>query len=225
MNTAYGPAEELPFDMGHLRYPIRYELPATATNAERRAVRKTLTENFEEILCLMIAERPKVAPSAAPAFQEASAPDRNQPAFFFVPIAPLAEFGRPGEQQYRFLDRPMRVYLRLFPKYEQPLVGRARLKQIVAQQYALYPMVGKMLPGLTASNHYGYITLDATTNNATQAISQAFVSGEIWGVNSQILQFGRLPHFSGPDEEISYFGVVGHERVYTRIGELCCYRS
>jgi hypothetical protein len=47
MNIAYGPADKLPFDMGHLRHPLQYQLPATAKNAERRAVRKALTEEFE----------------------------------------------------------------------------------------------------------------------------------------------------------------------------------
>ena len=45
MNVAYGPADKLPFDMGHLRHPLQYQLPATAKNAERRAVRKALTES------------------------------------------------------------------------------------------------------------------------------------------------------------------------------------
>src|SRR6266436_4817169 len=57
MNTAYGPAEKLPFDMGHLRHPIKYELPATAKTPDRRNVRKALTEEFERILRLMIAEK------------------------------------------------------------------------------------------------------------------------------------------------------------------------
>lgn len=38
MNTAYGPAEKLPFDMGHLRHPLKYDLPPTAKNADRRAI-------------------------------------------------------------------------------------------------------------------------------------------------------------------------------------------
>jgi hypothetical protein len=42
MNTAFGPPENLPFDMGHLRHPIQYYASASAKNAERRAARKTL---------------------------------------------------------------------------------------------------------------------------------------------------------------------------------------
>lgn len=45
MNTAFGPPEELPFDMGHLRHPIQYKVDATAKDSERRAVRETLRES------------------------------------------------------------------------------------------------------------------------------------------------------------------------------------
>ena len=55
MNIAYGPAKELPFDMGHLRFPLQYNLPETATKTERRAAVAKLAGEFENILRLMIA--------------------------------------------------------------------------------------------------------------------------------------------------------------------------
>jgi hypothetical protein len=55
MNTAFGPPENLPFDMGHLRHPIQYYASSTAKNAERRAARKTLAGRIEEALRLTIA--------------------------------------------------------------------------------------------------------------------------------------------------------------------------
>jgi hypothetical protein len=55
MNAAYGDAKELPFDMGHLRFPLQYDLPLTANNADRRAARKNLAGKFESILRGMIA--------------------------------------------------------------------------------------------------------------------------------------------------------------------------
>jgi hypothetical protein len=54
MNIAHGHAKELPFDMGHLRYPTLYDLPSTASNAERRAARRELAGKFEPILRDMI---------------------------------------------------------------------------------------------------------------------------------------------------------------------------
>ena len=55
MNTAHGPPETLPFDMGHLRHPIQYHASPTAKNAERRAARKELAEKIEAALRLTLA--------------------------------------------------------------------------------------------------------------------------------------------------------------------------
>jgi hypothetical protein len=57
MNTAFGPAEELPFDLGHLRHPIQYHVEATAGDAERRRVRGELSRKIEERLRLQIAAK------------------------------------------------------------------------------------------------------------------------------------------------------------------------
>jgi len=62
MNTAFGPPEELPFDMGHLRYPIQYSIAADATNAERREARAKLSRTVEERLRLQITATPAVIP-------------------------------------------------------------------------------------------------------------------------------------------------------------------
>ncbi len=95
MNTAYGPAEQFPFDMRHLRYPLQYDLAMKATAAERRAVRKALTDEFEAILRRMIA---KVAtePEKVTPFQEAAS-SKSSPAFYFTPGEAIATFGLPGE--------------------------------------------------------------------------------------------------------------------------------
>ena len=54
-NAAYGRAEELPFDMGHQRFPLQYNLRKTATKAERLKAVGELATDFEGILRLMVA--------------------------------------------------------------------------------------------------------------------------------------------------------------------------
>jgi hypothetical protein len=211
MNTAYGTAEKLPFDMGHLRHPIRYELSATAKNAERRAVRKVLTEEFETILRLMVAAR--VEPKQANPFPEA--PASFSPAFFFPRGAVIAEFGHPGEQPYRF-EGDKAIYLRLFPKSsEQPRVGRALLKAIVQNRRALNPMAAATTGGIAAPNDHGYVTIDPSGSNTAQAISQGFATGEIWGINSSVFRSVALQHVTGEEKSI-FFGAIGVEKAYTR---------
>jgi hypothetical protein len=212
MNTAYGPAEKLPFDMGHLRHPIKYDLPASAKNAERRVVRKALTEEFEAILRLMVAAR--VKPTKATPFPEASSV-QHSPAFLFTRGEVVAEFGNPGEQEYRF-EGGSAIYLRLFPKFsDQPRIGRARLKSTMQNQI-VRPMSAKAFGGIAASNEYGWIVIEPLNSNTTQAFSQGFATGEIWGVNSHVFRPITLEHFGRPEEKSVSFGAIGVEKVYTR---------
>ena len=90
MNTAHGPPEKLPFDMGHLRHPMQYRLELTAKKPERRAVWKDLSDKFENVLRLMIAATP-AKPKDEKLFVQAKA--ATPPAFFFKPSEVLAEFG------------------------------------------------------------------------------------------------------------------------------------
>jgi hypothetical protein len=197
MNTAYGPPERLPFDMGHLRFPLKYDLPASAKDAERRTVRKTLTGEFEAILRQMIAET-AAKPGTATLFREASSID--SPAFYFPSGVAIVTFGLPGEQEYRF-DGDQAIYLRLFPKYSdvQPRLGRANLRTLVQDRRVLNPMALAM--GISSANDYGWITIDPRYNTITRAISQAFPTGELWGINSQAFISATVRHnFASPDE-------------------------
>ena len=213
MNTAYGPAEELPFDMAHLRHPLRYDLPTTATNAERRAVRKALTEELETILRLMITE---ATPRQTTLFQEAESVASS--AFFFPAGTPIATFGAPGEQEYYFVDDEA-IYLRLFPKYNdtQPKPGRVGIKNLFQNRRTANPMSWQPMSGIASANDYGWAVIDPRGNNLTQAITQGFPTGELWGVNSQVFSRAAMRQTMASDEEpATVFGVISAEKLYTR---------
>lgn len=212
MNTVYGPAEKLPFDMGHLRHPLQYHLPTTATNAERRTVRKALTEEFERILRLMIAEAPLQQTTP---FQEASS--IVSPAFFFPRGAAIATFGFPGEQAYHF-EGDKAIYLRLFPKYsdDQPRIGRANIRDLLQGRRVVNPMSSTM-GGIASANDYGWITIDPVSNNLTQGITQAFPTGELWGINSKV--FTVVPmrrNIASPEVLATAIGIISAEKLCAR---------
>lgn len=54
MNTAFGPPEDLPFDLRHLRHPTRYEVPPGTGDPERRRTRDALALRLEGYLRAMI---------------------------------------------------------------------------------------------------------------------------------------------------------------------------
>ena len=211
MNTAYGPAEEMPFDMAHLRHPLQYHLPATAANAERRLARKALTEEFERILRLMIAEAP--VPQTTP-FQEAQSVASS--GFFFPRAAAIATFGFPGEQEYRFEGDKV-IYLRLFPKCSdgQPKPGRSGVKALLHDRRAVNPMSATS-GGIASANDYGWVAIDPRYNNMTQGITQAFPTGEVWGISSQVFNLVAIRrNIVSQEEAATAFGVISAEKLYT----------
>lgn len=54
MNTAYGPAKDLPFDLGHLRKPLGFEVADGVTDGVRRAARTKLASELETAVCLLV---------------------------------------------------------------------------------------------------------------------------------------------------------------------------
>jgi hypothetical protein len=50
MNTHYGPPEQLPFDLAHRRWPVRYSLAQDAPATDRAAVKDELVEDLKPIL-------------------------------------------------------------------------------------------------------------------------------------------------------------------------------
>ena len=47
MNTAFGPPDQLPFDLHHLRHPAHYDVPADMPDGERRAAREAFARKLE----------------------------------------------------------------------------------------------------------------------------------------------------------------------------------
>ena len=182
---------------------------------DRRTVRKALTEEFERILRLMIAEKGS-RPSAATPFPEAS-PSRP-PAFFFPQGATLGAFGEPGEQEYQF-EGESAIYLRLFPKFSdaQPRLSRVALRTLVHDRRVLHAMANSPMAALSAPNDHGYVVFEPISASTTKGITQAFLTGELWGINSQVFQTARVKiRFKGPDESATAMGVITAERIYTR---------
>jgi hypothetical protein len=61
MNTAFGPPENLPFDLGHLRRPITYEAPVGIADGARRTIRAALAKRLEEPLKLLVSHAAAIA--------------------------------------------------------------------------------------------------------------------------------------------------------------------
>lgn len=213
MNTAHGPPEKLPFDMGHLRHPMQYRLEPTAKKAERRAVWKDLSDKFENVLRLMIAATPAKPKDEKPFAQAKTV---TMPAFFFKPNEVLAEFGisENERQNYRF-DSNKAIFLRLLPAYaEQPAIGRAKVKAIFTARKPC-PM-SLTIGGLAAENSYGSIILDPQGNSSILGMAQGFPTGELWGLNSQPFRTSIRPVYKGDPQNCDFVVMIGVEKLFVR---------
>jgi hypothetical protein len=195
--------------MGHLRHPIKYELRATATNAERHAVRKALADEFQRILRLMI--------TGVPTFPEAL--PTSSPGFFFPRGSSLATIGKPSEQEYRFNGNEA-IYLRLFPKSNdaQPRLDKVGLGTLLHNRRALKAMSASPMAGLPAQNSYGYVVFEPQDTTTTRGITQVFLTGELWGINSQVFYLDTVVDrgSSGLHKRASALGGISAEKIYVR---------
>jgi len=211
MNTAYGPPEELPFDMRHLRHPIQFSLNDGASNLDRRNARKGLAESFEAALSIMIKARIKRVPQGVP-FDEAKPKQFRPIGFFFGPSESIASFGNPGEQEYIYPQNKA-FYARLFPTYgDQPRVGLVRMVELFQARKVLC-MAYQMHDGIFARNEHGPIVLSPSGNNTVHALTQGFATGELWGVNSQV--FRTHPELLGGKKGIA-IGTISVEKIYVQ---------
>ncbi len=192
MNTYFGPPEELPFDLGHVRHPTLYDVPPEVSDGERRIARAKLSATLEGILRLMVhhaLNKPRTDSPFVP-----TAPKRP-PAFFFQPEDVLANFGERGEQELRF-KRNRAIYLRLYPTYaDQPRIGLTRAVEIAQR---LMPLQ-RVINSLSTRNDWGAINLQPHGEGIT-SFTQVFETGELWGA-------GEEPFKSGNPEFVVAIGV------------------
>lgn len=201
MNTAFGPPEKLPFDMGHLRHPITYYIEPTAKNAERRAVRARLSEEVEQKLRLQIAATQPPAPPPIPFPQAAP---KNGPARFRAGGEAIGRrwgmlpFGAGAENEIFLADGPA-IWLRLFPTVDP---GRTWAGQelkdhaIRTGSMNLSPFVSYNIYMLRSADGIAICPLQTPDAPETTSVAFVFETGEIWSVDTTFLTYdpGGIPY-------------------------------
>jgi hypothetical protein len=210
MNTAFGPPNELPFDMGHLRFPLQYSLKAGTSGESRRAAAAGLSTELEKILRKMIeAAKPK----STAAFDKAEA--SRPPAFFFPPGEALAQYGAyEAEREYYHFSATTAAFLRLFPTGAQAPIGRAKLQELF--QARKVPPMGWDNSSLPVLNRFGAITFDPIARSDISALTQAFPSGELWGITRRCFAQVRIQRPFDDAEEIQFVAMIDFERIFQK---------
>lgn len=202
MNTSFGPPKKLPFDMGHVRHPIQYNVVPTAKDAERRAVRNKLSADIEKILRLQI-EATKLPSPPPPPFIEVQ--PKDGPARFRPAGIPL---GRrwdkmpfvAGSEQEVLLSAGPAVWLRLMPTVNPGKVWPAHNLHDHAVQTGslrLAPFVYHNLNVLRAEDGIAICPLLTPDAGDTTSVAFVFNTGEIWSIDCTMLVYnaaGNIPY-------------------------------
>lgn len=195
MNSAFGKptAETMPFDMIHLRHPILYDCPVSASEDRRRQERESLADEVEQrIREILTSDEFKASlpePTKPPPFQRQ---DPKEGAGKFrshgEPLGITADSWGRAAQEIRLLDGPA-MWLRLMPEFDP---GRewlvSELNTAVTQD--------RLMPLCHGAGGYGHIrahdgfgvykTTDPSNN--TRDVVFLFKTGEIWTIDTDYLQ-------------------------------------
>jgi hypothetical protein len=204
MNTAYGePTDQtLPFNMKHLRWPIRYCLPADAETSKRAEVLAELTDDLSKALRSVVEHDEFLAyippPQELPKF-EAMQPVAGS-ARFRAPDQPLGmvELGfDTGAGHEVRLTNGAALWLRVMPVAKlQRQWSISELRQTMSRAgLSVLPLgnYGSSWSFVRGPDGFGYVP--STPGEATHvpAVSYAFRSGEIWTVYAG--PFATQEHF------------------------------
>jgi hypothetical protein len=191
MNTVFGPPQELPFDMGHLRYPIQYYCDPTSKPAQRRAARRSLSQELEEKLRLQIAatEPPRPTP---PPFPRAELKDG--PARFRAPGQPigslwhLGPFGTDLGHTVTMKTGPA-TWLRLMPAFDpgERWTAEELRDATRAGSFLLQPLIWSRICTLRAPDGIACCNLPTDEDRETNSLAFIFETGEVWAIDTWLL--------------------------------------
>jgi hypothetical protein len=186
MNEAFGPAKELPFDMGHLRFPLQYRIEVDATDGLRRAARRTLSQQLEERLRLQIAatQPPPPEPIPFPAAQT-----KDGPARFREPGEAIGFRdgpGAPAGAAVTLVSGPA-MWLRLMPPVDPGRFASHKLATALNGGINLQPLISPALYSLRAEDGRGTCALPTSDARESDSIAFALETGEVWAIDTWAL--------------------------------------
>lgn len=193
MNTHYGEptGETMPFDMKHLRHPIRFKLPPDADAGQRRAVRDALSKELEAAIRTTMKSPEFAALSPKPPAFQAAKPIQGQ-SRFRPSGEPLGKtFPHFAEESKDiFLGDGSATWLRLLPVKipgREWSTGdlRARANE---HRNLLRPLGSLSSASLSTGEIRGvdgfgiYVALEA--DKPTLMVTYLFHSGELWSIDT-----------------------------------------
>jgi hypothetical protein len=196
MNTAYGvpTSESLPFDLSHVRWPIRFNLPDGAGREHRAQQRLELVAALNEAIRLSLATLPTAPVETSRGFP-ASEP-KDGPARFRRKGEAVGFDDSPfGPGKDVFLSPGPAMWLRVMPVIDPgKLWPPHQLKQAAMQNNAgLMPLAATAggYSYVRAVDGFGIFRSIPHESNEISSLVFAFETGEIWSIDSDWLAYDK----------------------------------
>lgn len=184
-NEAYGDPKDLPFDLAHRRWPIRFNLPEGNTT-DRNEASKFLVASLGEALRSVVAQFGVQNSAAVPPL---SSYDAAKPGDGIGRLrGPNDYLCVPRDGDPIFLASGAYAYFRLVPSQVPRPLGDVEAYEI-AQRY-LQPMSGaRGGGGTTCRHHSGAVSYWSDKESPKTALeaSELFLTGELWGNSHYLL--------------------------------------
>ena len=213
MNIAFGEPTEnnMPFNMRHLRHPIKYHLDDNEImSVDRKNIKENLIKDFYDALQVM-------AKSGILTYS-----DESQKEFEGIPFTSNpSTFLQPGEtflDNRRFrrgnetleLPEVQRIFLRIIPKKPIDNLKSNEIENI-ARNGNLMPMSEVGVSCSYGRNKYGAYAC-ADEDGLILNFTQLFKNGELWGIDTDLLDKNRLIERAGV--RFGFFPCVAFERTF-----------
>jgi hypothetical protein len=219
MNTYYGEptAETMPFDMRHLRYPIRFSLPPETDAEQARTVRDKLSSELAASIRTMIASPEFTERLPKPALFPARKPMTGEARFRPAPARLGMTYPHLGNASKDVsLATGSAIWLRLMPIAKQSREwSTAALKKAAFQPNKILTPLGAIgasvsLSRLRGDDGFG-VFMPLADGEPTPTMVYIFHTGEVWSVDTYLPNaadggfFLGIPQFTGALDQYAAF--------------------
>lgn len=188
MNEVFGSTDNLPFDLRHRRFPIRYNVDHTASPDICQQQKEQLTKNLETAI-LTIINSGILEKKPPPPSEFVAATPRYKKSSFLEDGKELVVLRRLNQAYNFYWKNGPQMFLRLIPKYQCQEWTHLRLMELI--KIKNNPLYAFSLEDFSERepNEFGVLILFFPPGRMeADDITQAFTSGEIWGINKSMLE-------------------------------------
>ena len=204
MNTFYGEAEQLPFDLRNRRHPIQYCLPDDADRETIRAEKNKLAGTLTRVLGEYLR-----AESSNVTNQHGETPSTQSRGVFWNPSEAIVQDTHSASTKQRFLNTTRVAYFRCIPAKNLFNLTSKEAFDKISEFCPLYPQGGWS----RARNRWGAASYKTKDDGDISSFTQLFKNGEIWGVDSELPNLIKKP--TNEDEQPKdFFSTPAAQREY-----------